>query len=162
MTGPTLGERFLAERTHHLVVDGRDVYGLVRLRFARPATITVRADLTRTDVRQGLVLEAAPRQLRVGGSQATSVVLWSDAPFPVDATLVARKPPFEVSLWNVWQGANDATTAWVGNGGLTVRRSSDRHVTVDVNCGPTPLTFGDGRISVTWPADAEVTLVLPD
>ena len=161
MAERALGELYMAARSHLVEVDGRQVLGSVRLQLSRPCTLTVDATFAHSDPQQGVVLKAKPRHLEVAGQRGTSMVLWDYAPFPVDATLIARKAPFVVTVYNVWKGPYRATMAWMANGGMVVRESTAHQLVLDCNVGPRPLTFTDATATLTWPGDVEVRLLMP-
>jgi hypothetical protein len=161
MAERALGELYLTARSHLVEVDGRQVLGSVRLQLSGACTLTVDAHFAHADPQQGVVLKAKPRQLEVAGQRGTSMVLWDHAPFPVDATLIARKGPFVVTVYNVWKGPYGATMAWMANGGMLVREFTAERLVLDCNAGPRPVTFTDATATLTWPADVEVRLLLP-
>jgi hypothetical protein len=161
VTDRMLGELYMDARSHLVQVGAQQVVGSVRLQLSAPCTLTVDATFANATPQQGVVLDAKPRQLEVAGQRGKSVVLWDYAPFPVDARYVARKGPFVVMIYNVWKGPYDATMAWIANGGMVIGESTGKHLILDCNAGPREVTFTDARLTVTWPADVEVRLLLP-
>ena len=161
MTGRSLGELYIAAGSHLIELDGQQVLGSVRLQLSRPCAVTVDAEFAHADPQQGVVLKAKPRQLEVAGQRGTSMVPWDYAPFPVDATLVARKGPFTVTVYNVWKGPRAAAMAWTANGGMVVRDSTAARLVLGCNAGPRPVTFTDATVTLSWPGEVEARLLLP-
>jgi hypothetical protein len=161
MAGRGLGELYIAAGSHVVELDGQQVVGSVRVQLSRACTVTVDAAFAHADPQQGVMLKTKPRQLEVAGQRGTSVVLWDYAPFPVDATLVARKGPFVVTVYNVWKSPYDATMAWVANGGMVIGESTASRLVLGCNAGPRPVTFTDMTVTLTWPAEVEARLLLP-
>lgn len=156
-----LGELYTDAGSHLIEFDGQQVLGSVRVQLSEPCTVTVDAQFAHADPQQGVVLNAKPRRLEVAGQRATSVVLWDYAPFPVDVELIARKAPFAVLVYNVWKGPYEATMAWLSNGGMVIREFTDKHLVLDCNAGPREVTFTDATVTISWPADVNVHLLLP-
>jgi hypothetical protein len=156
-----LGELYMDARSHLVQVGGHQVVGSVRLQLSTPCALSVDATFAHADPQQGVVLDAKPRQLEVAGQRGKSLVLWEYAPFPVDALYVARKGPFVVMIYNVWKGPYDATMAWIANGGMVIGEFTEECLILDCNAGPREVTFADARLTVTWPADVAVRLLLP-
>ena len=161
MAERALGELYMDAGSHLVELDGRQVLGSIRLQLSRPCTLTVDATFAHADPRQGLVLKAKPRRLEVADQRGPSMVLWDYAPFPVDVTLIARKGPFVVTVYNVWKGPHGATMAWVANGGMVIRESTAEHLVLGCNAGPRPVTFTDATATLTWPAEIAVAVLLP-
>jgi hypothetical protein len=156
-----LGELYADAGSHLIEIDGRQVLGSVRVQLSKPCTITVDAQFAHADPQQGVVLNAKPRQVEVAGQRGKSVVLWDYAPFPVDVELIARKGPFVVLVYNAWKGPHGATMAWTANGGMVIREFTDKQLVLDCNAGPREVTFTDARVTISWPADVAVNLLLP-
>lgn len=156
-----LGDLYVDKGSHLIEIDGRQVLGSLRLQLSKPAKITVNAKFAHADPQQGVVLGAKPRQLKVAEQRGKMVVLWDYAPFPVEAELIARKGPFVVTVYNVWKGPRETTMAWIANGGMVIRDFTDKHLILDCNAGPRDVTFTDATVTISWPDDVTVSLLLP-
>jgi hypothetical protein len=155
------GEQYVDNRAHAATWRGNPVYGSVCLSFSRPCTFVLDVDFS-GDLTQGVAFDVLNRKASVAGQQASKFVLWDYAPYPVSVDILGRKPPFEVRLWNVWEGPYKSLTQWMVNGGMRVAQSDKTHLVLECNAGPHPVTFDDMRIKVSWPEVVTVHVVLPE
>ena len=138
----TFAEHFARTNGCPIEVDGRCVRMLfnreavpgllVRLRWLRCVKFPV----------QGISFGVKGGTLRVNGTRARDVVLWSDtAPDQVTLECEGRNLR-ELSIWHCWHDERDVTCAWVGNAGMIVEEIGPSTYRVLCNSRP-EVTFDD-------------------
>ena len=151
----------MANQSHYAEVNGFPVYGHIRLRFEAPTTFTVDATFT-GGLRQFVGLRAPKRKVRIGEQAAERVLIADTSDFPLVGEIVARRPPFELVIYNAWSGSHGGSMMWIGNAGLRLEESAHDHVVLAGNAGPSPLEFKDLRLTVAWPSTTPCELKLPE
>lgn len=135
------------------------IYASVSLFFAEPAALIIDLRTDAPGLRQGVAVRFVRRKGRIAGLPSERFVLWEDtAPFPVSADFVARRPPFQLTVWNVWEGPHGATMAWTGNAGVIVEEQRPGGLQLGCSAGPGSVTPGDSHVTVTWPTDISARL----
>jgi hypothetical protein len=158
-----LGDQYMRTRSHVAHWSGGHAYGSVSLLFeAPPPELTIDLHTDRPGTRQGVALNFVRRKGRIAGQLSERFVLWEDtAPFPVPASYVARRAPFRLTVWNVWEGPHGATMAWVADAGIVVRAEGGGRLDLACSSGPGGVRFDDCSISLRWSDEVGFALERP-
>jgi hypothetical protein len=147
----SLADQYLRNRSNVATWQGRSVFGLVRVHLDAPTSVTVDFDTDLPHLVQGIALRFVRRAGRTNGRTAERLILWEDAAaFPVTIDFVAKRPPYLIHVWNVWQGPHEATMAWLNNAGLVVNSDESGRLVLGCSAGPGDVRLHDSRITLTW------------
>jgi hypothetical protein len=148
----SFGDQYLASRSHRATWNGRDVRGSVELVLDRPVDVVIDAKAGSTPLRQGVALRVPKRRARVAESEGERFVLWEDyGQFPTTVTMLAKRPPFTLRVWNCWEGHLGSTDAWVNNAGMLITDQGPSHLELACSAGPGDVDFSDLTVTVRWP-----------
>jgi len=135
-----LGTLFAQAKADSIVVDGRRIHGILRIRVEAPSLLKVRRLHASSDPVPGLRFAIRDGTATLEGQKLPNMVLWSDtAPAKVEINIVPkRKKIAEVMLWGCWRaysGGQAVTEAWVLNDGMLIEQSDNTWV-LRCNSGP--------------------------
>jgi hypothetical protein len=143
-----LSTLFEQARTDTIVLDGRRIHGILRIRVEVPSLLRVRRLHASADPVPGLQIKTYDGTAILEGEKFPNLVTWSDInPAEREIHIIPkRKKMAEVRIWPVWRGYMDGyaiTQAWVLNEGMLVEESANMWV-LRCNSGPNAaLTFDD-------------------
>lgn len=148
-----LSTLFERARTDSIVVDGRRIHGILRIRVEVPSLLRVRRLHASSDPVPGLQIKMYDGTATLEGEKVPNLIIWSDmSPAERELHIIPkRKKTAEVRIWHVWRGymvGHAVTQAWVLNEGMLVEQSDNSWV-LRCNSGPNEsLSFDDLIVEV--------------
>lgn len=148
-----LSTLFEQARADSVVVDGRRIYGILRIPVAVPSLLRVRRLHASSDPVPGLQIKTRDGTATLEGEKFPNLVTWSDINPEVREIYIIpkRKKIAEVSIWQVWREWKDGCAikqAWVLNDAMLIEHSDNTWV-LRCNSGPNAaLTFDDLVVEV--------------
>jgi hypothetical protein len=144
-----LSTLFEQARADFIVMDGRRIHGILRIRVEVPSLLRVRRLHASTDPVPGLQIKTDDGTATLEeGDKVPNFVTWSDINPEVRELhiLPKRKKTAVVSIWHVWRNCRDGydiREAWVLDDGMLIEESDNTWV-LRCNSGPNAaLTFDD-------------------
>ena len=148
-----LSTLFEQARTDSIVVDGRRIHGILRIRVEVPSLLRVRRLHASSDPVPGVQIKTYDGTTTLEGQNVPNLIMWSDMS-PVERELhiiPKRKKIAEIRIWHIWRDCRDGyaiTQAWVLNEGMLIEQSDNTWV-LRCNSGPNAaLTFDDLVVEV--------------
>ena len=74
---------------------------------------------------------------------------------------LAKRPPFQVRVWNVWEGPHGATLAFTANAGLLIEAQGPGILQVGCSAGPGDVRPADSRVTLNWPSEIAARIETP-
>jgi len=148
-----LGTLFAQARTDSIVVDGRRIYGILRIRVEVPSMLRVRRLHASSDPVPGLRFAIRDGKATLEGESVPDLVMWSDmSPVEREIHIIPkRKKTAEALLWGCWRGYSGGQAvmeAWVLNDGMLIEQSDNTWI-LRCNSGPNEsLSFDDLIVEV--------------
>jgi hypothetical protein len=155
-----LATLFAQAKTGCIVVDGRRIYSILRIRVEMPSLLRLRQLHAKTDPLPGLRFAIRDGTATLRGGKVRDLILWSDLdPAEVEINIIPkRKKVAEVMLWGCWRDVRDGYTItqdWLVNSGMLVEESENAWV-LRCNSGPNAaLTFDDLVVEVNLTPQAK-------
>lgn len=148
-----LAKLFEQARTDSIVVDGRRIHGILRIRVEAPSLLRVRRLHASTDPVPGLQIATDDGTATLEGEKVPNFVTWSDINPEVRELHIIpkRKKTAVVNIWHVWRDCRegyDIRQAWLFDYGMLIEQSDNTWV-LRCNSGPNAaLTFDDLVVEV--------------
>jgi len=148
-----LSTLFEREKADVIVVDGRRIYGILRIPVASPSLLKVRRLHASSAPVPGLRVKTHDGSATLNGDKVRDLILWSDtAPEEIEINIIPkRKKIAEIRMWHCWRDRRDGydiTEAWVLNDGMLVEHSNNEWI-LRCNSGPNAaLSFDDLIVAV--------------
>ena len=149
-----LATLFAQARTGCIVVDGRPIYSILRIRVEVPSLLRVRRLHASSDYVPGLRFAIRDGTATLEGEKVPDLVMWSDmSPVEREIHIIPkRKKISEIMLWNCWRrysNGHSVMDAWLVNSGMLVEQTDNTWI-LRCNSGPNAaLTFDDLIVEVT-------------
>lgn len=157
-----LGDQYVRTRSGVARWSGGLIYASVSLFFHAPTTFTIDLHTDAPELRQGVALRFVRRRGRIADVVSERFVLWEDtAPFPVSAEYVAKRSPFQLTVWNVWEGPHGAKMAWTANAGVIVEEQRSGMLQLGCSAGPGDVRPADSRVRLSWSGDIAARIETP-
>lgn len=152
MENVPFGDQYLASRSHRATWQGQVVRGSIELVLDRPVDVIVDAKAGDSPLRQGVAVRVPRRRARVGDVEGERFVLWEDyGAFPTTVSMLAKRPPFTMRVWNCWEGHLGSVDAWVNHAGMLIADQGPSHLELACSAGPGEVDFSDLVITLRWP-----------
>jgi hypothetical protein len=155
-----LSSLFEQERTDCIVVDGRRIHAILRIRVEVPSLLRLRRLHASSDPVPGLQVKTYDGTATLEGEKVPNLIMWSDmSPAEREMHIIPkRKKTAEIRIWHVWRGyvgGHPVMQAWVLNEGMLVEQSDSTWV-LRCNSGPNAaLTFDDLVVEVNLTPQAK-------
>ena len=157
-----LSDQYIRTKSGVARWSGGLIYVSVALFFDAPLAFTIDLHTDTPHLRQGVALRFMRRKGRIAGYLSERFVLWEDtAPFPVPAEYVAKRSPFQLIVWNVWEGPHGATMAGVANAGVIIEDQGPGLLQLGCSAGPGEVRPADARVRLKWPDDIAARIETP-
>ena len=149
-----LATLFAQTKDDFIILDGRRIYAILRIRVEAPSLLRVRRlHASSSDYVPGLQIKTDDGTATLEGEKFPNLVTWSDInPAERELHIIPkRKKTAVVSIWHVWRYCGDdyaSTEAWLLNYGMLIEQSDNTWV-LRCNSGPNAaLTFDDLVVEV--------------
>lgn len=155
-----LSTLFEQARADSIVVDGRRIYGILRIRVEVPSLLRVRRLHASSDPVPGLQIKTHDGTATLDGEKVPNLIMWSDISPPEREfhIIPKRKKIAEVRIWSIWRNCRHGyavTEAWVLNDGILIEQSDNTWI-LRCNSGPNAaLTFDDLVVEVNLTPQAK-------
>jgi len=160
-----LSTLFAQAKSDVIVVDGRRIHGILRIRVEVPSMLRVRRLHASSDPVPGLQIKTYDGTATLDGEKVPNLIMWSDmSPAEREIHIIPkRKKTAEIRVWHIWREQREGysiTQAWLLNEGMLVEQSDNTWVP-RCNSGPNKsLSFDDLIVEVNLtplPAPSEKT-----
>ncbi len=156
-----LATLFAQAKTGRIVVDGRVIFSILRIRVEVPSLLRVRRlHASSSKYVPGLRFAIRDGTATLEGEKVPALIMWSDmSPAEREIHIIPkRKKIAEAMLWNCWRvyvGGHAVTQSWLVNNGMLVEESDNTWV-LRCNSGPNAaLTFDDLVVEVNLTPQAK-------
>ncbi len=148
-----LATLFAQAKTGCIVVDGRRIYSILRIRVEVPSLLRLRRLHASADPVPGLRFAIRDGTAILEGQKFPSLVFWSDtAPMEEQIHIIPkRKKIAEAMIWNCWRcevGGPAITHDWLLNSGMVVEQADNTWVLRCNSGSNAALTFDDLIVEV--------------